>query len=295
MLLTKFIEIRINNRNKNHFKRLGYIIENNYIICNVIDLMKNSRAIVECTCDKCEINKKITYQKYNQYTKNGTENYYCNKCSSIKERKTCMDKYGAEHYSKTNDFKENNKKIWLNSLGVDHPSKSSEVMEKMKETWMNNLGVDHPSKLIQTIEKAKKTNISKYGVDHPMKSEQLKNKIRESNISKGRWHKHDVNLYKGYRKIVDKLTKLNKKILLESWDGYDYYDGEYIKNNFILNTNDKNYPTIDHKISILNGYLNNILPEEISSINNLCITKLYINSSKNYKNECDFKLLKESS
>jgi hypothetical protein len=46
-----------------------------------------------------------------------------------------------------------------------------------------------------------------------------------------------------------------KKDLLENWDGYDYYDGEYIKDNFCLYSNDKNYPTMDHKISCYYGFL----------------------------------------
>ncbi len=40
------------------------------------------------------------------------------------------------------------------------------------------------------------------------------------------------------------------------------------------------YPSIDHKISLFYGFENNMNPEEIGSIDNLCITKRYINSIK---------------
>ena len=40
---------------------------------------------------------------------------------------------------------------------------------------------------------------------------------------------------------------------------------------------------IDHKISIFHGFINNIDPILISDISNLCITKRYINSSKQTK------------
>ncbi len=43
------------------------------------------------------------------------------------------------------------------------------------------------------------------------------------------------------------------------------------------------YPTIDHKISVHYGFINNINPEEISSLENLCLTKRRINSKKNSK------------
>ena len=58
-----------------------------------------------------------------------------------------------------------------------------------------------------------------------------------------------------------------------------------------LNSNDKNYPTIDHKISIFCGFKNGISCI-IGNINNLCITKRGINSSKNKKNHNEFKKIK---
>lgn len=62
-------------------------------------------------------------------------------------------------------------------------------------------------------------------------------------------------------------------MLLESWDGIDYYDGECIKDNFNLPYYDINYPTVDHKISIFEGFKNNIVADEIADISNLCFTK----------------------
>jgi hypothetical protein len=97
------------------------------------------------------------------------------------------------------------------------------------------------------------------------------------------------NEYKKYRNKITILTNKNKEKLLENWDGRDYYDGEYIKDNFVLPNSNKEYPTIDHKISVYYGFNNNISVEEISNINNLCITKKYINSSKNKKCEYERK------
>jgi hypothetical protein len=48
-----------------------------------------------------------------------------------------------------------------------------------------------------------------------------------------------------------------------------------------LQSSDGCYPTIDHKNSVFYGFMNNIPPEDISDISNLCITKRFINSSKN--------------
>ena len=66
---------------------------------------------------------------------------------------------------------------------------------------------------------------------------------------------------------------------------YIYVD---ILNNFKLDHNDPNYPTIDHKISVYYGFKNSIDPNIIGSIDNLCITKRSINSSKRHLIEEEF-------
>lgn len=96
-----------------------------------------------------------------------------------------------------------------------------------------------------------------------------------------------VNLdkFKIYRRKVDRLTKKVKSILLEKWNGYDYYDGEYILDNFNLKYTHGDYPTVDHKVSVYYGFINNIPPEEICQIDNLCFTKRRINSTKYNKSK----------
>lgn len=88
--------------------------------------------------------------------------------------------------------------------------------------------------------------------------------------------------------IVNNLTNRIKKSLYKDWDGYDYYDKDYIHKNLLLGFNNIDYPTIDHKISVFIGYKEGLLPTEIASIENLCITKRKNNSSKGYKTEEDY-------
>lgn len=98
--------------------------------------------------------------------------------------------------------------------------------------------------------------------------------------SEDRYQEITNSSYLNYRREVRRITKKNERKLLESWNGIDYYDGEYIKENLKMSPYDKDYPSIDHKISILYGFKNNISPEELSDINNLCVTKIKINSAK---------------
>ena len=68
----------------------------------------------------------------------------------------------------------------------------------------------------------------------------------------------------------------------------NYYDNEYIGNNYILNPSDRSYPTIDHKISVFYCFMNKISIDDAAALENLCITKKSINSRKNRKNENEF-------
>lgn len=61
--------------------------------------------------------------------------------------------------------------------------------------------------------------------------------------------------------------------------------------NFHLNKNDRLYPHFDHKISAAYGFKNGIDPEIIAEIDNICITKQWINGLKKEMNETEFVIL----
>ena len=151
---------------------------------------------------------------------------------------------------------------------------------------MKKYGAESPLGSTELRDKFIKTMIEKYGVDNPSKSETIKDKVKKTKIKMG--YTFDDSDWNIFKKMVRIITQKESKNLLNNWNGFDYYDNEYIKNNFKLHHNEKNYPTIDHKISIIGGYKLSIPPEIIGGINNLCYTKRSINSKKNYKNENDF-------
>jgi len=142
------------------------------------------------------------------------------------------------------------------------------------------------------FEKNDITNLEKLGVPYPTMSKDVTDKTLETNIKNGRWLKvEDRDDYYNYYLSVYGETLKNKKELLSNWNGYDYYSTEYILENFKLDSNDKKYPTIDHKNSIRYGFDNNISTVEISRIENLCITTRSNNSSKNKKIESEFNII----
>jgi len=99
-----------------------------------------------------------------------------------------------------------------------------------------------------------------------------------------------VSDFRKYRKIVNRYTYKSKKTIYDNWRGFDYYDGEYIKNYLTLESKNMLYPTVDHKISIHEGFIKKIPPYIIGGVNNICITKRKINFLKrnkiNYKHSC---------
>jgi hypothetical protein len=132
----------------------------------------------------------------------------------------------------------------------------------------------------------KNSFFNKYNVINPSQVEEFRESAKITARKTNENTKHWIPLTKKtdweiYRNKVRNITRLSVKNL--EWDGTDYYDNEYIKDNFSLHHLDSNYPTIDHKTSIFDGFVNNIPIEVIASVNNLCWTKRIINITKNKK------------
>jgi len=265
MLIIEKIKIKLNNKNIKHFKKLGY--DNKYgeiIEINCNELSENSKFRVNIICDRCGEIKNITYQEYlNQRKKFDFDT--CNKCKFEKNDITNLKKYGVK-----------------NTFG------SKYFIEKSKITKLEKYGDEN----YNNIEKTKKTNLIKYGTKYSFLNEEVRNKVLTSHIKSGLWlRKEDRTDFKNYYLKVYSETLKNKKELLDNWNGYDYYSNEYILDNFKLDSNDKKYPTMDHKKSIRYGFDNNISSDEISNIENLCITTRSNNSSKSKKNESEFNII----
>lgn len=164
---------------------------------------------------------------------------------------------------------------------------------KTKLTNIEKYGCDVPLKNKDILDKFIKTNNERYGGNSSSCCQEILNKQRTTRIEKGLETPLNVSAHNFlmYRKRITRLTLKNKILLLENWDGHDYYDGEFIKDNFNLNPSDSLYPTIEHKISVLDGFMNGISETEIAKLENLAITKKGINSARKNK---DYKIFKNN-
>jgi hypothetical protein len=141
------------------------------------------------------------------------------------------------------------------------------------------------------INKIKNTCLLRYQVNNISQLKEIQYKIRKTKERNNTIIPNELlSEWELYKKDIRKLTNRNKKSLYENWDGYDYYDNELIIGYLSHTHIHRFYPTIDHKISTYYGFINNIPPEDICDISNLCITKRYINCKKNRMIEEDFNL-----
>ena len=123
MILTREIEIKINESNYQYYDDLGYDVAIGEIIKIPIELMsKGSHYKIKCKCDGCGVEKEVIFKNYVKYDNNWGE-YYCRKCSEKKRKETLRKNFG-----------------------VDYPIQNKKVLSKMKNTLIEKYGVDNISK-----------------------------------------------------------------------------------------------------------------------------------------------------
>ena len=322
--------VKINLRNSTHYKKYGYDISQKELLVNIDELTKNSKSRVTAICEICSSENSVTYGKYNVNKDRNNKGYYsCFNCKNIEKEKTCIEKYGVKSYSMTEEFKSSESEKWkgikkgdekgkatmIEKYGVDSYFKTKESKEYNKK-WMSSdefkekskiklievYGVDHYSKTDRfkvdieskkdvILDKIKETFIKNYNIDWASKLSNIKDKIRKTKEDNGTVIPDELlSDWNIYKRKVRNITNSNKKYLYENWDGNDYYDNELIKGYLSHTSTHRFYPTIDHKISVYFGFMNNISPDEIGSLDNLCITKRFINSMKGKLIENNFNI-----
>ena len=74
-----------------------------------------------------------------------------------------LEKYGVDHYSKTDQFKEQYKNTMLDRYGVPSGLSNGELREKGYQTMLDRYGVEHYSQSEEGKEKFRKTCEERYG------------------------------------------------------------------------------------------------------------------------------------
>jgi len=295
MTINDKITINVTNTTKAYYINLGYELINNKANIYIYDLPKHSGIEIFVNCDNCGELKKMQYRNYLKSLET-YDKYYCNKCCHEKSEKTYLaknnikcifqDKYFIENKKNSNKIKRDLLKENKNEIKIQ---KKKQELEEKKIKFIQKAIFIHDNKynyiLVNYItNKINVEIICNICGEHFFQSSSNHNNYNQNcPYCNGKPNIID-NSFINYKKEVRKETYKYKKKLYDNWNGYDYYDNEYIKDNFNLNSYDDNYPSLDHKTSIKYGFDNNISVEYIGNINNLCVTKRLINIKKGKKN-----------
>lgn len=123
MILTREVDVKINESNYQYYEEFGYDISIGEDIKIPVELMpRGSHYKIKCKCDGCGVEKEVIFKNYVKYNNKWGE-YYCRKCSEPKRK---------ESLRKT--------------FEVDYPIQNEKVLKKMKSTLMEKYGVDNISK-----------------------------------------------------------------------------------------------------------------------------------------------------
>jgi hypothetical protein len=229
MILTKELEIKVQAPTLKYYRTLKYDVSiGDIIIVPIKNIRKSSNLKIMVSCDECGISKECIYKAYNKQISKSIDNKYrCIKCSiphkmmikygvdhysktekfKQKYKNTCLEKYGG-HYNKLDEFKEKIFSTNLERYGSEYVMQNSEVKDKQQQKMIDLYGYTCPLKNPKIIEKSNNTMMMKYGSTYSMQISEIKDKIIKNSSD----------------------TKI-KKILLNS----SIIDVDYIKNLYKVN------------------------------------------------------------
>jgi len=231
--------------------------------------------------------KELKFRKYNKNSTGGKNlkeygykiiNDYIENNLSLPD---LYKKYNISYNQIKQFFLDNNIKLRT----ISESKLTDKYKSKLNKTLVKKYNCINVSQIDYIKEKKKRTFYKNYGKDNIFKTDNFKRLMIKKNI----WVDID-DKYLKYRSEVRKITNKNINKLFESWDGFCFYTGIKLKID-IINYNHPLYRTVDHKTSIIYGFINNLDPREIGNIQNLCICSRRANSKKQGMIEEEFKRL----
>ena len=173
-----------------------YIEIENFIVDNNLIIINFSQKCYHYVNDlkeikKCKIcGKEVKFINFNR----GYRDFCSSKCvmcdnniikkRNDKSKKTNIEKYGVDNYSKTEEFKDKSKKTNIEKYGVDSYSKTKEFKDKMINNNLKKYNTEYYFQSKDCKNKTTKYSLEKYGLKHYNMSEEVRNKRKITNIKK---------------------------------------------------------------------------------------------------------------
>lgn len=94
-------------------------------------------------------------------------------------KKTNNDKYGADYYLQTDEYKQKSMNTMLERYGVEHALQYDKFYDKRTNTMLERYGESNAYKIEEFKNKSKETMMRNYGVEHALNSTYIYNKMVE--------------------------------------------------------------------------------------------------------------------
>jgi hypothetical protein len=232
------MQLSLNQLRKNYVIKINFEIEKSVLRERVINSVKNDYL------------RLITVK--NKLPKKDLKNDYfreLNKDYKAMKQKIKDLNYSYNYVHVTVLCKKTNKKQDFTIDTNDHSYLRLALLDNNKKRFYREL------KIILK-EKIQNKNFEKFGHISPFGNKEIQKNIIDNKIYKisqcetfFNGYTYNTDLFKIYRRKVRYKTDLLRVEIFKNWNGYDYYDGEYIKDNFYL---DKNYQLSNNRYEFVN-------------------------------------------
>lgn len=241
MLISKEVEIKVNNRYLKKYEKLGYgkLKRGDYITLPVEHLPKSSSVLVLYKCEYCNKAHETMYRIYT--TTKGKD--CCKKCAPKKYKETCQEKYGVDNTSKLPEIHDKIKETCLTKYGdknFRNPEKTKETISLKDDNYYSNIH-----------EKYKKTCLERFGVENSSQSPEIFKKQQKARLKIKKYK--NTNLYYQGSYELDFLDNFHNQIEIEN--------GHYIKYDY--NGKNKTYfpdfylPKLNAIVEVKSSYIYN--------------------------------------
>ena len=126
-------------------------------------------------------NKEIISKRLNTCLEKYGAEYYT---QTEQYKRNCELKYGVNNFFKTDEFKKKAQETNIEKYGKDYYSQTDEWKDKVKDTCMIKYGVEWSSKSEESKLNSIKTCLEKYGKEHISQINEIKQKIKQTTIQK---------------------------------------------------------------------------------------------------------------
>jgi len=165
MLLSKNVNIKWNSRNKKHYEEQGYVYTSmgNIFNVDINHITHGSNAIVDVSCDYCNIIYSKVYCRYLHEISGEIKKDCCYKCKSKKITDTAISKYGVNSIFKLENIKQDIKNTNMHKYGSENVFSSDVIKDKIYSTNIAKYGFKSPQQNDIIRKKTENTCIKRYG------------------------------------------------------------------------------------------------------------------------------------